>query len=260
MLNARVLTLPRDTHCHEHAHHQVVIGLRGHAELDVEGLGVALDTGQACLVPTQARHDFQGNDRNHVLVIDLDRDDPALSDPRHGEYERLAPLFDHPQTVTMDQQLCNMIQVCAAELNQSPDNAALHGHLAAGIMHCLSNRLGLPCTSTGRSRHALSPEHLRDWILRHLHLKITIRDLAAEACLSVSRFHEVFRDLTGISPHQFVIQVRLERVVELLRYSHLPLAEVAFRTGFSSQGALTNAMKKYRGVTPSTLRSRDRTR
>ncbi|TBW48040.1 AraC family transcriptional regulator [Marinobacter halodurans] len=253
MLNARVLKLPENAAQHEHIHHQVVIGLQGSSGLAGQGWGVDLDSRRACLLPTETRHDYFGNDVNHVLVIDLDTTAPALSNPKHGDYDRLAPLFERPSHLDMDNRLQSLIQLCASELNQSPDNRSLHEHFATGIIHCLSQRLSNG-NAPRRKRQTFNAEAIRHYVRNHLHQKITVKDLASEACLSVSRFHETFREMTGMSPHQYLIHARLEKAIELLQQPRLSLAEISLLTGFSSQGALTHAMKKYRGVTPSVLR------
>jgi AraC-like DNA-binding protein len=82
--------------------------------------------------------------------------------------------------------------------------------------------------------------------------------MAGEACLSVSRFHEVFRELAGITPHQFLLQTRLDQAATLLSKTTLTVSEISYRTGFSSQSALTNALRKYKGTTPSRLQVGDR--
>lgn len=254
MLNARVLKLPENAAQHTHEHHQVVIGLQGSSGLAGQGWGVDLDSHRAGLVPTETCHDYFGNDINHVLVIDLDRSAPALSNPRHCDYDRLAPLFDRPQHLDMDNRLQSLIHLCASELNLAPDNRSLHEHFATGIVHCLSQRLNNSYRFRRRRPQTFDVDAIRHYVRTHLHQKITIKDLAGEACLSVSRFHETFREMAGVSPHQYVIQARLERAVELLKQPRLSLSEISYRTGFSSQSALTNAMKKYRGITPSALR------
>ncbi|BES70989.1 AraC family transcriptional regulator [Marinobacter nanhaiticus D15-8W] len=254
MLNARVLKLPENAAQHTHEHHQVVIGLQGNSGLAGQGWGVDLDNRRACLVPTETRHDYFGNDINHVLVIDLDRAAPALSNPQHHDYDRLAPLFDRPQHLDMDTRLQSLIHLCASELNQAPENRSLHEHFATGIVHCLSNRLSERYRFSRRRPQTFDVAAIRRYIHAHLHQKITIRDLASEACLSVSRFHETFREMTGVSPHQYVIQVRLEQAVRLLTTTSLSVSEISYRSGFSSQSAFTNALRKHKGMTPAKMR------
>ncbi len=233
-----------------------MIGIDGEAEVSVNGVDARLDTWNACLVPTDTRHDYRGNEQNHVLVIDLDPYLPALNNPAHSDYERLAPLFERTRNVGMDNCLQGLVQLCAGEFSRAPYNQAMHRHLAAGILHCMSERIDR--TSKGPvSRTGLSPDTIRRYVMENLHKKITVQDLAGVACLSVSRFHETFRAITGITPHQFLLQTRLEQAIQLLSETSLSISEISFRTGFSSQGALTNALQKHRGTTPSAFRFKE---
>ncbi|KAA1174888.1 helix-turn-helix transcriptional regulator [Marinobacter salinexigens] len=253
MLDARLLKLPIASHQHRHEHHQIVVGVQGNADLSVDGTGSRLDTWRACLVPTEARHDYCGDNQNHVLVINLDPYFPAINAPAHADYERLAPLFEKPHTLEMDSKLQGLVQFAAGEFDRAPDNDGLKRHLAASILHCMAERMNHRRRESG-TRNTLSPDVVRRYVMENLHRKISVRDLAGVACLSVSRFHELFRDLTGLTPHQFLLQTRLDHAAELLVSTSLSVSEVSFRTGFSSQGALTNALKKHKGITPTKLR------
>ncbi|KRW83173.1 AraC family transcriptional regulator [Marinobacter sp. P4B1] len=257
MLDAKLLKLPVNSHQHHHEHHQIVVGVRGAAELSVDGVGSFLDTWKACLVPTEARHDYCGDHENHVLVINLDPLSPVLDSPAHADYERMAGVFERPRTIQMDNRLQGLVQFAAGEFDRSPDNEPLHRHLAASILYSMADRI-VDGQATRASRHSISPDAIRRYIVDNLHRKITVQDLAREACLSTSRFHEVFREVSGITPHQFLIQTRLDQAVRLLSSTSLSVSEISYRTGFSSQSALTNALRKYKGTTPSRLQIGDR--
>ncbi|WP_336366838.1 helix-turn-helix transcriptional regulator [Marinobacter sp. C2H3] len=252
MLDARLLKLPLASHQHRHEHHQIVVGVRGEADLSVDGTNAHLDTWKACLVPTEARHDFCGDPENHVLVINLDPYAPPLNSPMHSEYERLAPMFERPRVVALDSRLQAMVQFTAQEFDRSPDNPHLQRHLAAGLLHCLAGHLRDVPAVAGRS--VINPDMIRRYVMENLHRRIRVEDLAGIACLSVSRFHEMFREVTGVTPHQFVIGIRIDQAVQLLCSTPLSVSEVSYRTGFSSQSALTNALRQHRGTTPSRLR------
>tara|TARA_Y100001001_G_scaffold14620_1_gene12962 strand:+ start:4016 stop:4795 length:780 start_codon:yes stop_codon:yes gene_type:complete len=257
MVNAKLLKLPTAAHQHWHEHHQIVIGVRGEAELSVDGAGAYLDTWRAYLVPTEARHDYRGNDKNHVLVINLDPLAPAVNSPAHADYERMMRVFEKPRTLQMDSRLHGLVQFAAVEFDRAPNHVTLQQHLASSILYCMADRItdGQSFTS---NRNAISPDAIRRFILRNLHKKITVEDMAGEVCLSVSRFHEVFRDLAGITPHQFLLQTRLDQAAHLLATTTLTVSEISYRTGFSSQSALTNALRKYKGTTPSRLQVGER--
>ncbi|KPQ30264.1 MAG: AraC family protein [Marinobacter excellens HL-55] len=257
MLNAKLLKLPIAAHQHRHEHHQIVIGVRGEAELSVDGTGASLDTWRACVVPTEASHDYCGDDQNHVLVINLDPLAPAINTPAHADYERMMRVFERPRTLQMDSKLQGLVQFVASEFDRAPDNITLQQHLGASVLYCMADRI-VDRQVHATHRSVISPEAIRRYIMSNLHRKVTVEDMASEACLSVSRFHEVFRDVVGTTPHQFLLQTRLEQAVHLLASSPLSVSEISYRTGFSSQSALTNALRKHRGTTPSKLQSNER--
>jgi AraC-like DNA-binding protein len=54
------------------------------------------------------------------------------------------------------------------------------------------------------------------------------------------------------------MQTRLDQAVRLLSTTSLSVSEISYRTGFSSQSALTNALRKHKGTTPSRLQIGER--
>lgn len=76
----------------------------------------------------------------------------------------------------------------------------------------------------------------------------------AQACgLSRSHFSRAFRGSTGLSPHQWLTQMRIERAKTLLSEPR-PVAEVALDCGFSDQAHLARVFSRLVGLTPSQWR------
>lgn len=248
------MELPTTSHQHCHGHHQVVVGVRGEAVVSVEGKGSQLNTWKACLVPTGAQHDYCGDHQNHVLVINLDPTSPMTSTSAHADYEQMVRVFEKPRTVHMDSRMQTMVQFAASEFNRSPGNHALHKHLAASILYCMADRI-VDRSGYQPSRHSLNLDAIQRYIIANLHRKISVKELADEACLGVSRFHEVFRGVAGVTPHQFLLQIRLDQAVNLLSSTSLSVSEISYRAGFSSQSALTNSLRKHKGITPAKLQA-----
>jgi len=96
---------------------------------------------------------------------------------------------------------------------------------------------------------------LIDYILSRLDQRLLVSDLAAVAGLSTNRFAEAFTRARGQSPHQFVLQLRLERAVQLLHQSTQSLADIAASCGFASQQHMTQLMRRRLGRTPGRERS-----
>jgi AraC family transcriptional regulator len=65
----------------------------------------------------------------------------------------------------------------------------------------------------------------------------------------------LFKASTGSSPHQYILQCRLERAKQLLRDPSLSLSQVGLRCGFADQSHMTNVFRRFVGVTPSKYRA-----
>ncbi|GAP98200.1 AraC family transcriptional regulator [Leptolyngbya sp. NIES-2104] len=88
-----------------------------------------------------------------------------------------------------------------------------------------------------------------DYIYAHLDQDLGLSELAAIAKMSPHYFSQLFKQATGLTPHQFVIRARVERAKELL-IRGMSIAEVAKQVGFVDQSHLHRHCKKLLGVTP----------
>ncbi|WP_457422975.1 AraC family transcriptional regulator [Roseateles sp. P5_E7] len=77
----------------------------------------------------------------------------------------------------------------------------------------------------------------------------TLADLAANADLSRYQFLRAFTRLTGLPPHAYLLQRRVQRARQLVR-GGLPLAEAAAASGFSDQSHMTRCFARSFGLTP----------
>jgi AraC family transcriptional regulator len=115
--------------------------------------------------------------------------------------------------------------------------------------------------TTGRSHpqmaSQISPSRLKQviaYIHDNLGQSLSLSDLASLANLSPSRFTRIFRQETGLPPHQYLIHARIEQATHLLRSGgDLSIGEIAYRVGFTDQSHFTRHFKRIVGVTPSTV-------
>ena len=106
-------------------------------------------------------------------------------------------------------------------------------------------------------RRGLAPAQFRrvvDYMNTHLQEELGLFELAEAAGLSLHHFGEAFKIATGMSPHRYVIEKRVDRARELLRDPRLSIAEIATVVGFASQSHLTVNFRRLTGLTPARFR------
>jgi AraC family transcriptional regulator len=93
-----------------------------------------------------------------------------------------------------------------------------------------------------------------DHISMNLDSEIALAQLAEVAGLSVFHFARTFTRAMGVSPSRYVSRMRLEKAMAEIAAGKLPLAEIAFKAGFSSQASFTRAFYRVTGLTPGEYR------
>lgn len=84
---------------------------------------------------------------------------------------------------------------------------------------------------------------------------VNMEQVARTLPMGYSKFRKTFKQLTGQSPHQYLLNLRLEKAKELLASTHLTVNEIAFQTGFDSVFYFSKLFKKKNGVSPLQYRS-----
>lgn len=96
------------------------------------------------------------------------------------------------------------------------------------------------------------------WARPRLHDELTVGALAAAVGQSPRTFARRVQSATGLSPIQFLQQLRMERAIELIETTTLPFEEVAYRVGYRDPSTLRMVIRKRLGVGPRELRARTR--
>jgi AraC family transcriptional regulator len=93
-----------------------------------------------------------------------------------------------------------------------------------------------------------------EYIHANLADSVRLEDIAGAVGLSVFLFSRTFRHATGLAPHRYLTQARVERVKMLLLESELSLAAISDETGFSDQSHMSKVFKRLAGTTPKHFR------
>jgi AraC-like DNA-binding protein len=136
-------------------------------------------------------------------------------------------------------------------LSEQTKSAATAPTLPAGPVLVADNTV--LCAPVPRSRGGLPPRALRrvrEYIEAHLDERISIDSLAGIADLSMFHFARAFKQSEGVTPHDYLVQRRIKRAMELLAGTDLPLSEIALAVGFTDQSHCARRFREYVGICP----------
>lgn len=92
------------------------------------------------------------------------------------------------------------------------------------------------------------------YIREHYSNTLTSEEIASAVCLSEGHMRALFRRYMMMSPHQYLLEVRMEKAKEFLGTSMLSLTEIAERIGFEDVSYFIHTFRKHEDMTPAVYR------
>lgn len=232
---------------HSHDHAQLVFGLSGALDFEVDGHGSQVRQQSFVVVPSGFHHACGSSDGSRCLVLDVPSDEwVGESLGEHAEASRR--LLDQAGRLQLDAGQSQLVSWLASSQINDPLIARQGAVL---LLASLNNAKA--AASGGRGRR-LPFAALNAHIDQHAAHPLQVADLARIAGLSSARLHARFVMECGQTPMDYLRSRRLHRAVSLLRDSVLPIGEIASRVGYSSQSAFAAAVLREFGASPGALR------
>jgi AraC-like DNA-binding protein len=251
-----ILTLrqySRDLIAHSHDHPQLVFGLSGALDFEVEGRGSLVLQQSFVVIPAGAHHACGSPNGSRCLVLDVPDDEwigQSLGDHADASHR----LLDTPARLSLNAGQSQLVSWLA----NSPVTDPLIAQQGAVLLLASLNHARPAELSARRLPYAALDAH----IYQHAAYPLQVADLARIAGLSTARLHARFVAECAQTPMDYIRSRRLHLAMQMLGETALPIGEVADRVGYSSQSAFSAAMLREFGASPGQLRRelRDKTR
>jgi AraC-like DNA-binding protein len=174
--------------------------------------------------------------------------DAAFRDICETIGDRPAALPYFKDSVVQDAQLADLLVRAHLALEARDARLARESLFLAGIASLLKRHARpRPFLKAGREHGPV--RRALDFMQANLASDLSMNDLAACAGLSPFHFIRCFRKATGLPPHAYLTQLRLDQARRLLGKGKSP-AEVALVAGFYDQSHLIRHFKRTYGITP----------
>ncbi|HEY4043595.1 MAG TPA: AraC family transcriptional regulator [Rhodopila sp.] len=184
-----------------------------------------------------------------------------LFDP--GDFETILSATPGAQSATLPlTHLPPLMQltpvIAAAELARAEGDP---GRLEEAGLELAGKVAGL-LAGNGRPRAAPTSRDTRRIasVLRRIeseaHDRLSLAELARDAAMSRYHFLRIFRDVVGLTPHQFILRTRLHNAAIALHRSARPILDIALDAGFADLSTFNRRFRATMGTTPSRYRRR----
>ncbi len=91
-------------------------------------------------------------------------------------------------------------------------------------------------------------------VIRQVDEKVTLESVAGDVYLNKTYVSHIFKEMTGISFNDFVLDVKIDRAKILLHYQDMTVSDIAAILCFCNSGYFSSLFRKHTGVTPSEYR------
>lgn len=223
---------------HRHDYHQVILPVAGSLEIETERRSGRVTGSIGSFVPAGCNHTFVAGRADEFIVLDV----PARCGMDVLDHEDVRPFF------AIGPDMRGLIDYMAAVGAPGRLSVSLREAWSRLLLDRIAGQLPVPERTELAVRQAIA------FMKGSLAEPIRIADIARAAGMSETRLHDAFLKRRAITPHAQLVALRLDAAERLLADPCLSIAEVAFRTGYTDQSALTRAMRRERGSTPNEVR------
>jgi AraC family transcriptional regulator len=126
--------------------------------------------------------------------------------------------------------------------------------ISAHLIHYYSTqKLKIHNYPNGLSKDRL--QQAEEYIHEHLEQNLSVTAIAQILQMSPYYFSRLFKQSTGLSPHQYLLKCRVEHAKKLLKTTNLSIATIATQAGFVDQSHFARHFKRQVGILPSQFRT-----
>ena len=178
----------------------------------------------------------------------------ALEETTHETDVELTEYWD-----LVDPHISALVTEMAADLGDGSPAGTIYGEaLANALAVYLVKRYAVRRVTPTFYKGGLSAYRLKrvlDYIGDNLETNISLTNLAAVAGMSPHYFCELFKQSIGRSPHNYVLEQRIERAKQLLRTPERTVIEAGLGAGFQNPSHFARMFRKLEGTSPSRFRT-----
>ena len=222
---------------HTHNCYEIIYFVKGNGNTFINGKSYSVSAGSYCIIPPHAEHVEKFDGYGEVLFIGFDYNSPNYILPEGN---------CHTDKVVTKSYFNDIFNEFKRQEDGFKEAAEYLLRLFLLTLLRNANTNYVKCKDLN---------YIKTYIEQYAEQKINFRELAALSGYSYDYFRHVFKQKFGVSPQQYMINIRLNRAKRLLEETTLSCTEIAYRCGFSNSPQMTAMVKTKFKKTPTTFRN-----
>lgn len=242
---------------HQHTMHVIACGVGdrlapGERSLDGKVRLERRDRGNIAIIPAGIAHrcNWQATAEFGILAIEPKLLQQVGRDLVDEDFIELIPQFMN-ETDGLIQRIFSTLKD-ELKLHKIASNLMIDSLKTTLAIHLLRKYCSTKpkLSSYGNGLNISKLRQVKDYIYQHLDRDLKVIELAAIVNMSPWHFIRSFKTTTGQTPHQYILQQRIEKARNLLEQNQISIAEISNVVGFCDQSHFTKYFKRIVGITP----------
>lgn len=244
--------------------------VKGKGSLTYDGRNINFSQGKLFIIPQKEVYRFESESAQLITIqcpvefidkirLEADRIESCenlhkLQYISHNYHARAGCVFRDKNDERFAETL--ILQIANEFKNKAEDYLIIRNCMSILLNLIARNIIQSETSDLQENRKAFSIMKIIAYIQQHIkdREKTGIQTIAGHFGISRNYFGEYFKQQTGISYQDYLLDYRLKLVETYLKYSSVRLSEIAYELQFSDESHLSKLFKKYRGVTPGEYR------
>lgn len=222
---------------HRHNCHELVYYISGSGTSSIENTDYNYSSGDFTIIEPGCIHDENHELRTEVLFIGFQCDNPSAA---------------LKTDIYTDDSQGTILQCLTAIKREITEHKIFFQQKVDLLLQQLIIEIARIERNTTVRNYDFS--YVKRYIKENFNQAQDLKALAALSGYSYHHFRHLFKDKTGCSPVNYLIECRIEKAKELLKQSSLSMSQISAECGFSNESQFSALFKRSLGLTPSMFR------
>lgn len=252
---------------HWHKEVEFAVVLEGEVELRANDTSLILRTGEGIFINSEVLHSMKTYNTHNAVLFTIVVNPQLLSNYEHGLiYEKyIYPLITCKAISFIQlreqpwQKECLQLLTRIYHLDQQKTFGyeLLTINYLMNIWYLLIVDSQDAISRNDSNKLTINQQRIKNmmkYINTHYQESLQLSDIASVVSISKSECNRCFQSMLGMTPFEYLIQVRLENAITLLIETNMPLSEIAASCGFNNLSYFGKLFKQYKGISPKKFR------